>query len=37
MDWFKGKFTGKPIFLVGKLMVSGEDFPDSTNPLIEWS
>ena len=22
MDWFKGKFTGKPHFLVGKFMVS---------------
>ena len=30
MDWFKGKFTGKPriwTYLMGKSMVSGEDFP----------
>jgi hypothetical protein len=31
MDWFKGKFTGKPhenpMIFMGKSMVSGEDFP----------
>ena len=25
MDWFKGKFTGKPPYLMGKLMVSWAD------------
>jgi hypothetical protein len=32
MDWFKGNFTGKPFFLMGKSMVSGFDFPNKTNP-----
>ena len=34
MDWFKGKFTGKPPYFMGKSMVSGSDFPKKTNPLI---
>ena len=27
MDWFKEKSTGNPIYLMGKSMVSGFDFP----------
>jgi hypothetical protein len=38
MDWFKGNFTGQPLFFfffsMGKSMVSGEDFPNKTNLLI---
>jgi hypothetical protein len=29
-----GKNAGKTMFLMGTSMVSGEDFPNKTNPLI---
>jgi hypothetical protein len=34
MDWFKGKSTGKPHDLHGKIgLVSGENFPKKNNPI----
>ena len=42
MDWIRGKFTGKAPYLLGKSMVSGQDFPlnesiDSSNQTwITW-
>ena len=37
MDCFKGKLKPEnPMIFMGKSMVSGEDFPKQTNPLICW-
>ena len=39
MDWRKGNVTGKPHDpIMGKSMVSGEDFPNKTNPgrIMGW-